>query len=248
MNPVEYDNIAALEQEHWYYTGKRAVVRRWLDRVAGLKPDDVLLDCGAGTGFFAQEMEARCRVLVLDDHEESLRLLRTRFNPGQILTLAGDRIPLPDRSVNCVTALDVLEHIRHDAAAVREFHRVLAPGGTAVVTVPAGMALWSDWDEGLHHFRRYSRRELCALFPAGDWEIAYVNYTNCLIYPAVWVVRKWRRKVRQTREPWTEPRTEDRVPPWPWNGIFRALFVSMASWRVPFPFGVSLVLVARRRG
>jgi SAM-dependent methyltransferase len=248
MNPVEYDNIAALEQDHWYYTGKRTVVRRWLDRVAGLKPDDVLLDCGAGTGFFAKEMEARCRVLVLDDHEESLRLLRTRFKPEQILGLAGDRIPLPDRSVNCVTALDVLEHIKDDAPAVREFHRLLVPGGTAVVTVPASMALWSDWDEGLHHFRRYDRRSLCALFPERDWEIAYVNYTNVIIYPAVWVVRKWRRKIRQTQRPWAEPRTEDRIPSWPWNGIFRALFVSMASWPLPFPCGVSLVLVARRKG
>ena len=32
-----------------------------------------------------------------------------------------------------------------------------------------------------------------------------------------------------------------------WGGLLGALFVGMAKWRVPFPFGVSLVLVARKR-
>jgi SAM-dependent methyltransferase len=247
MNPVEYDNIAALEEEHWYYTGKREVVGRWLDRVARIEPAHVLLDCGAGTGRFAKDMEARCRVMVLDDHEESLRMLRARFKPDQIVALAGDKVPLPDGSLNYVTALDVLEHVPDDAAVVRGFHRLLVPGGIAVVTVPASMALWSDWDEALHHHRRYNRRQLEALFPGEGWEIIYANYTNVVVYPAVWAVRKWRRGARQTRQPGTEPRTEDRIPSWPWNGIFRRLFVAMAAWPIPFPFGVSLVLVARRR-
>src|SRR3954469_23371771 len=153
-------------------------------RVPPPKRDDVLLDCGAGTGLFAEEMAALCRVLVLDDHEEALRILRTRFRPEQILSLAGDQVPLPDGALNYVTALDVLEHVPDDAAVVRGFHRLLQPGGLAVVTVPASMALWSDWDEALHHHRRYDRRQLEALFPSEGWEIIYVNYTNVVVYPA----------------------------------------------------------------
>ena len=105
---------------------------------------------------------------------------------------AGDQVPLPDGSLAYVTALDVLEHVPDDAAVVRGFHRLLQPGGLAVVTVPAGMALWSDWDVALHHFRRYNRGQLRALFPADKWEIVHANYTNVLAYPAVWAVRKWR--------------------------------------------------------
>ncbi|MCX6944349.1 MAG: class I SAM-dependent methyltransferase [Opitutales bacterium] len=247
MNAEEYANLDRVEGAHWYYAGKRQFVRDWLRRVRPPQPGDVLLDCGAGTGRFALEMAAACRVLVLDDHAEALQLLRTRFQPEQILSLAGDTVPLPDGSLEYVTALDVLEHVPDDAAVVRGFHRLLKPGGIAVVTVPAGQALWSDWDVALHHFRRYDRAQLRALFPASAWELAYVNYTNVLAYPAVWAVRKWRGLRRRLGLGSAAARTEDRLPPRWLNSLLRAVFVGLASWRVPFPCGVSLVLVARRK-
>lgn len=247
MDTAEYDNLARVEGAHWYYAGKREVVRAWLDQVGPPGADQVLLDCGAGTGRFAAEMAARCRVLVLDDHEEALRLLRARFRAEQIVRLEGDRVALPDSSLDYVTALDVLEHVPDDAAVVRGFHRLLKPGGHVVVTVPASMALWSDWDVALHHFRRYDRRQLQALFSRGDWEIVHANYTNVLIFPVVWAVRKWRGWFR--RAPRGSPvRLEDRIPPRWINALLRGVFVGMGRARVPFPFGVSLLLVARRRG
>jgi SAM-dependent methyltransferase len=248
MDAAEYTNIAALEAGHWYYSGKRRFVRDWIQRVRPPRKDDVLLDCGAGTGLFAQEMETLCRVMVLDDHEEALKLLRQRFQPQQILSLAGDQVPLPDGSLEYVTALDVLEHVPDDAAVVRGFHRLLKPGGLAVVTVPASMALWSDWDVTLHHFRRYDRPQLRGLFSADQWDVVHVNYTNVLVYPAVWSVRKW-RGWQAGKKPGTTSveRTEDHIPAAPVNAFLRAQFVQLARWRIPFPFGVSLLLVALRR-
>jgi SAM-dependent methyltransferase len=244
MNAEEYANLERVEPKHWYYAGKRELVRRWIARVRPPQREDVLLDCGAGTGLFAKEMEADCRVMVLDDHEEALRILHTRFRPEQILSLAGDRVPLPDGSFEYVTALDVLEHVPDDVAVVQGFHRLLKPGGLAVVTVPASMALWSDWDEALHHYRRYHRAQLRALFPDSHWEVAQVNYSNVIVYPAVWLVRKWRRWFPLKHD---ASRSEDKLPPPFLNAVLRRIFVGLAMWRVPFPFGVSLVLVARRR-
>jgi ubiquinone/menaquinone biosynthesis C-methylase UbiE len=244
MNPDEYANMDRMESAHWYYAGKRDFARGWLLNVRPPQRTDRLLDCGAGTGRFAKEMESHCQVLVLDDHEEALKLLRTRFRGDQILSLAGDQVPLPDASLEYVTALDVLEHTPDDQAVVKGFHRLLKPGGVALVTVPASMALWSDWDVVLHHFRRYSRPQLRALFPDDRWEILYVNYTNVAVYPAVWLVRRWRNWFPKKGG---AVRSEDKLPAAPLNALLRWLFVRPAFWRVPFPFGVSLLLVARKR-
>ncbi len=242
MNSTEYANMDRMEATHWYYAGKRVFARRLLELAGPPRADQLLLDCGAGTGRFAQEMEASCRVMVLDDHEESLRILRTRFRADQILSLAGDQVPLPAASLDYVTALDVLEHTPDDRAVVAGFARLVKPGGVALVTVPASMALWSDWDVSLHHYRRYSRPQLKALFPESDWELLHVNYTNVVIYPAVWIIRKWRKIFP------SQSRGEDKEPPKWLNGMLQKIFVNTALWKMPLPWGVSLVLVARRRG
>jgi SAM-dependent methyltransferase len=247
MDPAEYANLDSVEATHWYYAGKRELLRYWLEKVGPPQPSDVLLDCGAGTGRFALEWQDRCRVLVLDDHAEALAMLRARFRPEQVLSLKNDTVPLPDGSVDYVTALDVLEHVKADAAVVEGFHRLLKPGGHALVTVPAGMALWSDWDEALHHFRRYRRSQLRALFPERDWDVRYVNYTNVMAYPAVWIIRKLRRIAGWKRAATASTRAEDRVPAAPVNAMLQRIFVALGKMRIPFPFGVSLILVARRR-
>jgi SAM-dependent methyltransferase len=244
MNAAEYSNLARVEERHWYYAGKREFVRRWLHRVGPPKEQQVLLDCGAGTGRFAHEMQRHCQVLVLDDHEEALELLRLSFPDERVIALTNGSVPLPDASIDYLTALDVLEHIENDVEAVRGFHRLLKPGGVVLVTVPASMVLWSYWDVSLHHFRRYSRAGLKTIFTVEKWDIVHVNYTNILVFPCVWLLRKL-RKQKPTGD--TANRMEDQIPPAWLNALLRWIFVTMALWRMPLPFGVSLLLVARRK-
>src|SRR5512138_1545123 len=99
MNADEYANLDRVEREHWYYAGKRALVRAWIRRAAGLTRDSLLLDCGAGTGLFAAGMRDVCGVRVLDDHAESLAILRTRFAANEIIEGTATGIPLPAAAV-----------------------------------------------------------------------------------------------------------------------------------------------------
>src|SRR3989442_5680526 len=102
MNPDEYQKLAKVEEQHWFYVGKREIVRHWLSRTGALSPDSLLVDCGAGTGTFAHEMEACCHVLAIDDHAESLALARTRLGPDRVRKGTCTSLPLPDSSVDVV--------------------------------------------------------------------------------------------------------------------------------------------------
>jgi SAM-dependent methyltransferase len=246
MNPEEYSNLARIETQHWFYVGKREIVRHWIQQFHPLRPEHCLADCGAGTGQFAVEMSVRCRVIAVDDYPESLQLLRGRLGEAGVRQGSCSELPLAVNSVDVLTALDVIEHVAEDRAAVCEFLRVLKPGGLCVITVPALMSLWSDWDVTLRHFRRYTRPSLLALLPAG-FEVLHVNYVNVAVLPLVWAVRKF-RALKQKLGVQTVSRSEDAIPPAWINQLLRGMFVTLACQRlVSFPAGVGLLLVLRKK-
>lgn len=244
MEAKEYDNLRNVERAHWYYRGKRRIVAHWIRKFAGEETPKKLLDCGAGTGRFAKEMDSEFEVHVADDHAESLALLADQFPAERIHRIGPSGVEAHGGSFHVVTALDVLEHIEEDTAAVRGIHELLEPGGIFIVTVPASMALWSDWDVSLHHFRRYSKDSLRRCFD-DSWDILHLNYTNSLVFPIVWAIRRMGElpllRNRKGR------RSEDHIPWKPLNRTLEELFVRTGCSRFPFPLGVSLILVARRR-
>jgi len=54
-----------------------------------------------------------------------------------------EQIPFPDASIDAVIANHVLEHVDDDIVAMREVHRVLRPGGVAILSVP----LIAGWEQ-----------------------------------------------------------------------------------------------------
>jgi SAM-dependent methyltransferase len=61
----------------------------------------------------------------------------SEYEPGKAeLQIDITKIDLPDESLDGIICSHVLEHVRDDALAMREVHRVLRPGGTAIVMVP----------------------------------------------------------------------------------------------------------------
>lgn len=109
-------------------------------RMLQLQPDDVLLDVACGSGDFLDEQAAHVAAVTgldLSDIEVRLarRKLRRRIAAGTARVLHGDaaELPLPDgefTAVNCVGAFLAFDD---PARALSEMHRVLAPGGRAVV-------------------------------------------------------------------------------------------------------------------
>jgi ubiquinone/menaquinone biosynthesis C-methylase UbiE len=81
------------------------------------------------------------------------------------------RCPLPDRSLDVVVLLNVLEHIRDDSAAAAQVFRILKPGDIAAIEVPAGPRLYDAYDRILMHERWYSFGQLKKLLLGAGLEI-----------------------------------------------------------------------------
>ncbi len=241
MNPEEYLSLSRVEDHHWFYQAKREIARYWLNRCGPVKPDSLLVDCGAGTGRFAEEMSSFCRVLAIDDHSESLAIAREKLGPERVRSGSCTELPLPDQSADFVTALDVLEHIGNDSIAVAEIARILKDNGIAVITVPALSQLWSDWDVALQHFRRYSRKSLRATLSHPRLRLTHLNYINVFALPAIWLARTIQKIRRRAL------RLEDQIPPAPLNVFLRALMrIPACQHWFQFPAGVGLLAVVQK--
>lgn len=246
MEPEEYARLERLDQDHWFYRGKRAIVRHWIEHYRPLGPGDLLLDAGMGTGVWLLEMSRVCQVMGLDDHAESLALARPRLEAagGQVLRTSLEHVNLPDGHASVVTLLDVLEHLADDGAALREMLRLTRAGGLVVITVPALQWLWSDWDTALHHRRRYTRGQLLALVRQPGVEVLRCAYFNWLTLPAIAAVRLWRHVFPP---PAGALRAEDKLPPAWLNAALYQTLVVPARWSCcRSPLGVSLLAVLRK--
>lgn len=73
--------------------------------------------------------------------------------------------------------IDVLEHIEDDRGELVRAAAHLEPGGKLVVLAPAHQSLFSEFDRAIGHFRRYDRRSLAALAPAGT-ELVALTYLD----------------------------------------------------------------------
>ena len=102
-------------------------------------------------------------------------------------------LPLDAGVFQCVTLLDVLEHIEDDRATLEAVHRVLAPAGQLLITVPAFPFLWGEHDVAHHHQRRYRAKGLRQLLEATGYEITRLSYYNTWLFPVVAAVRLLRR-------------------------------------------------------
>jgi SAM-dependent methyltransferase len=188
---VDEDEIrksAELEQRHWWYAGRRALVRQLVRGV----PLGRALDVGCGSaGNTAVLRDIGWDVTGLEYSPTAAALARARG----LLVVRGDarRLPFPDATFDLVMSTDMWEHIEEDDEVAAEAARVLRPGGRLLVAVPAGMDLWSGHDLALGHVRRYDRAGLTSLVESVGLEVSAVDSWNVLLRP----VARLRRSKRQ---------------------------------------------------
>jgi SAM-dependent methyltransferase len=176
---------ASQEDRHWWFRERRVLLRREL---RGMPPGRAL-DIGAGAGGNTRVLVGRgWDAVAVEYSADGAQIARERGIP--VVRADALALPVRDRAVDLVVAFDVLEHLDDDRGAAAEIHRVLRPGGTALVAVPADPRLWSAHDDAVGHVRRYTRDTLPALITGAGLEIESVGAWNVLLRP----VAAWRRR------------------------------------------------------
>jgi ubiquinone/menaquinone biosynthesis C-methylase UbiE len=158
-----------VESSHWWFWGKRLLMRRLLAEHLA-RPDRRILDIGCGAGANAFELSSFGRVTASDRSLDALAFVRSR-GISDVVAAEAPEMPFADASFDIVTAYDVVEHVSDDCRFVTELARVLAPGGALAIHVPAWPSLWSSHDEALEHKKRYTRRGLLQLLGTTGLEI-----------------------------------------------------------------------------
>ena len=99
-------------------------------------------------------------------------------------------LPFPGGSFDIVTCADVLSQVPDGSTALREFARVLQPGGVAVINVAAYRWMWSYHDETCESYHRYRRSELRHMVQACGLRPLQASYANMLVFPLIIARRK----------------------------------------------------------
>lgn len=159
---------------------------------------------------------------------------------GRVANVPFDDRFSPGGRFGLVLFLDVLEHLKDPAAALRHAFSLLEADGAVVITVPAFRWLWTSHDDMNHHYTRYTRTELRRLIADAGGRTERDRYLFQSLVPAKVLVRG----LELIRKPETRPPT---VPPTPINRfMFRLARVENAVTRtIPVPFGTSIMAVAR---
>ncbi len=219
MDDRIYTELYELEERHWWFRGRRAVIRALIDRAA-LGPQPDILDAGCGTGANLVHFGALGRALGVDPSPEAVSRCRQRGLDGVVEGRLED-LPFPDDSFDLLLACDVLEHVENDAGALRELGRVARPGAWLVITVPAYQWMWSEHDDLHHHVRRYTLRALRSRVAGAGWGSALATYFNSVLLPPIAAVRLLSRLRRRPSR-----RTDYDLAP---RALNRALELPMAG-------------------
>lgn len=234
--------IRTAEARHFWFRGRLQLVLWLLQRY--FPAAQQLLDVGCGTGFVLEGIRRRFPACVLAGCDVRLTtLLEAGRQMPDIHWFAADVFALPYESeFDVVVALDVLEHIDDDRAALGALRKVIKPGGGLVLTVPQHPWLWSQVDDFSCHRRRYVQQDLESKIADAGFEILRCTSLFALTLPLVIASRFFRRPSS------FDPATELKVPrvlngP---LGLLVALEQLVVRMHGSVPFGSSLAVVGRR--
>lgn len=216
------------------------------------QPNPIILEVGCSSGFFLAELQSKGPNACLvgsDFIGGSLLKLAERLRGVPIVQFDITQCPLEDSSFDGVVLLNVLEHIEDDLTALKQVHRILRPGGLAVIEAPAGPHLYDFYDRHLMHFRRYTSKSLKTLAEKAGFKVERLSHLGFFIYPLFALVKKLNR---MKEEKMTESERESMVSRQIKNGVANPIMHALMKMELAlgkhlrYPIGIRCLMTLKK--
>lgn len=228
----------------WWYRGLRTLTADLLAgalaRTQGAGP---VLDAGCGTGGMLARLAGGAsgqRTLGLEFDAIAAGLAANKSG-RPVIRGSANELPVKDGTLAAYVSLDVLCHEGVEPGrALAEARRCLAPGGVAILNLPAYGWLLSAHDRRVHNARRFTRPEARRLLTVNGFRVLRASYWNTLLFPLMLLHRLIERGDAASD-------VHD-YPAWQDAVFSAALALERATigLGISLPFGGSLIVVAAR--
>jgi SAM-dependent methyltransferase len=242
MKKITYDIEWDLERSHWWFIGRRRLLKSLLSSL-GVRKDSLIIDVGCGVGSNLKLLKSiGLKVIGIDFEIYSLFLAKRRFST--VPFVHGDLLSLPFKtnSIETIIATDILEHLDDDSIGIKEIHRALTRGGTVILTVPAFNSLWGIQDIVGMHKRRYSKNEFLKKIEQEGFTVFKSSYFNFFLFFPILLGRHLIRLLGLKIE------SENKINS-PFINLFLKTIFSIEPYLLKyfsFPFGVSVFCIAKK--
>jgi SAM-dependent methyltransferase len=196
MQSAQFQLHADIEERHWWFVGRRRIMREVVQRLVPAGDGKTVVDVGCGTGANIASLADDYRTVGIDTSAEAIDHARRRFPKVKFICgLAPDDLNGIAGQACLYCLMDVLEHVPDDFLLLSRLLAASTPGCQFLITVPADQRLWSQHDESFGHYRRYDLKRLVRVWEGLPVTTRMASYFNSRLYPAVRAIRtlnRWR--------------------------------------------------------
>jgi SAM-dependent methyltransferase len=215
-------------------------MRGIVDKLRRSRSELRILDVGCGTGANLEMLSQFGNAEGVDVSDDALDFCRRKDLTVQ--KGLAETLPYDNESFDVTTALDVVEHLDDDIAGLKEMYRVTKRGGYSLIFVPAFMWLWGVQDDISNHRIRYTKKQIVERLEKAGFIVERATYANWTFFAPILAGRTLMKLTG------IKPESENNVNVSALNGVFGKVFSSERFWlkNFNFPFGVSIVVVAKK--
>ena len=242
MELAEYKNIFENEASHFIYLTRHQLILALFKKYV-IKPRPNILDAGCGTGLLAKKMEKFGTVWGVDLSPEAIKFAKLRGLKTKRASIT--HLPFKKNAFDVVTCVDVIYHkaIKDDSKALKEFFRVLKPGGLLIIRVPANKWLKLIHDQHVHTSQRYNLSELRNKLLRTGFDIKKISFIDTLLLPLA-ILQSLKEKIIFS----DKTTSSIKLLPKPVNTLLTKIlsFEIFLIAKINLPFGIGLIAVCKK--